>query len=196
MPGARSLAIGIMACLPVAEAARAGGAAAVPWLGTFTPVAVAAEETGRTRRITASGSIGVDEFSPLRKHSFAPAAILTLQAPSRELNLADLRIYRTRWPALLHNCSINTAGVVGVGVRLAGVNQSDPRGDLGEPVQSTLSEELKQRPVDLMGAPGDLYLFNSEFVHTTPYIQGLRERIVLGAIVGLSNGSRQVEVWS
>jgi hypothetical protein len=157
------------------------------------------------RDVTGFSSIGVDEFRPLATHTFSTSAILTLQAPVREApsprdaNPFDLRLYRVRWPALLHNCSISTQTVVGVGVRFGDTKTGEvdvaieTKGDFSE---SVLPSALRARPVDLTGSPGDLYVFNSEFVHATPSVRGVRERIVLGATLGYSQGTRHVDVWS
>ena len=42
---------------------------------------------------------------------------------------------------------------------------------------------------------GDLYVFNSEHVHTTPPIRGKASRGVLSSIVGLSADAGDAEVW-
>ena len=74
-------------------------------------------------RTIAKGSIGVHQFSPLRRHAFSTSVILTLQEPLRTtldggkvvVNPDDLVIYRTRWPSLLANCSVHakTSGLLG-----------------------------------------------------------------------------------
>ena len=137
-------------------------------------------------------SVGVDAYAPLRRHRFSTSAILTLQSPERTANPFDLRMFRTRWPALLHNCSVRAARLHGVGIRFGEVDNRDGK----TTSTSTLPEAMRANPVDLLGHPGDLYIFNSEFVHTTPTIAGSRERIVLGAVLGYSRDSREVEVWS
>jgi hypothetical protein len=144
------------------------------------------------REVTEWGSINVDAYAPLQRNSFSPAAILTLQAPLRDRNPYDVRMYRVRWPALLFNCSVRLAAIHGVGARFNSVNLTDGR-EIGT---STLPNAAREEPVDLVGNPGDLYVFNSEFVHRTPRIEGGRERIVMGAVVGLGSGKRRAEVWS
>ena len=52
------------------------------------------------------------------------------------------------------------------------------------------------RPIEIRGNPGDIYLFNSEFIHMSPTIHGDTERIVAGAVAGFSANSAQVELWS
>ena len=146
-----------------------------------------------TSAVTEFKSVNVDAYAPLRKHSFAAAVILTLQAPLRDQNPSDLRLYRVRWPALLHNCSVRAASVVGVGVRFGNVNLTSGQ-QLGTP---TLPRAALERPVDLRGNAGDLYVFNSEFVHLTPTIVGPRERIVVGAVAGFGpQADGPVDVWS
>ena len=50
--------------------------------------------------------------------------------------------------------------------------------------------------VDLTGEPGDLYLFNSEYLHELPPILGECSRAVLGAVTGFSaDEAETVEVW-
>ena len=114
----------------------------------------------------------VREYAALRRHHFSTAAILTLQAPDRRQNPSDLRIYNARGTELQQNCSIKATGTYGIGQRLdAGTFP------VGVPY------------VDLRGDAGDLYLFNSEYVHITPKIRGARSRAVLAAIVGYSRHS-------
>ena len=119
---------------------------------------------------------GVSQYS-VRRHPFTTAAIFTLQAPDRMLNPYDLRVYRARWQALVHNCSITSTTAYGLGQRLdratfPSVSHADLRGD-----------------------EGDLYVFNSEHVHTTPPIRGKASRGVLSSIVGLSADAGDAEVW-
>ena len=51
-------------------------------------------------------------------HRFTTAAIFTVQPPERERNPYDLRVYRARWPAIVHNCSIRSETAYGIGQRL------------------------------------------------------------------------------
>ena len=123
-------------------------------------------------------------FSPLSKHHFTTAAILTLSAPDRAANPYDLKLRRVRWPALMFNCShVASSGAYGIGVRL------DETATSNEVV-------LEEAAVTLRGDPGDVYLFNAEFVHDTPRILGSRGRSVLNALVGYSEDSSVVEVFS
>jgi hypothetical protein len=48
---------------------------------------------------------------------------------------------------------------------------------------------------DLRGDAGDLYLFNSEHVHSTPTIRGSMSRGVLSSIVGMSAAGKEMELW-
>ena len=137
--------------------------------------------------------LGAAHFGVYRRNSFSTSAILTLQAPARPIGVGeasadtshrnpyDLRLWRVRWPALLHNCSIRTDMAYGAGVRL---------------IADSLPQALRDNHVTIRAEPGDLYLFNSEFLHMTPTIHGRKERIVLGAVAGYSSQSRRVEVWS
>jgi diketogulonate reductase-like aldo/keto reductase len=124
-------------------------------------------------------SVGIHRVSPLRRNAFSTSVILTLQEPSRAANPVDLEVYRTRWPALLLNCSIH-AQTYGVGGRLSG----------------EIPRWLREDAVNITGRPGDLYIFNSEFIHYTPKIRGNHERVVLGAMMGYSSGNGEAEVWS
>lgn len=161
------------------------------------------------REVTDFGGINVDSHSPLRKHSFSAATILTLQAPVRKDNPYDLRLYRARWPAFLNNCSVRLSNVHGVGGHFGYVNLTDgkirtwfeanviARMDGNEAMmRDTVPVAVREKPVDLIGEPGDLYIFNSEFMHRTPPIVGRRARIVVGGVVGYSQGTPGIEVWS
>ena len=56
-------------------------------------------------------------FGAIARHPFAASAILTMHAPNRTGNPIDLNIFRTRWPALVQNCSVRAVDVYGVGAR-------------------------------------------------------------------------------
>ena len=127
----------------------------------------------------------VQMHRPFTRHAFSAAAILTLQAPDRTVNPYDLRIFASRWHALVGDCGARTSSQYGVGVRYTTAKAS-------EHVIAHYGEES----VELRGEPGDLYVFNSEFLHSLPPIQGDRSRAVLGAIVGYSAGGGDVEIWS
>lgn len=91
-------------------------------------------------------------FGALTRHRFAASAILTLHAPNRTLNPFDLNVFRTRWPAMLHNCSVRTVDAYGVGVRFK---------------RDSMPEGVFHRALTVRAEPGDLFLFNSEFFHDT-----------------------------
>jgi hypothetical protein len=125
-------------------------------------------------------------FSPLQ-HEFATAAIFTLSAPDRALNPADLMLRRTRWPAMVFDCKLTQepSQAYGVGVRIARLNPERKR-----------LWNLDAGWIPIRGDPGDLYLFNSEFLHDTPPIQGRQGRTVVNARIGFSEGSERIDVWS
>lgn len=120
----------------------------------------------------------VRSYKALRRHHFSASVILTMQAPDRQLNPYDLRIYHARWPKLLRNCNIRSGAAYGIGQRLSKFPQN------------------VVPHVDIRGEPGDLYIFNSEHVHITPTIRGSRSRAVVAAIAGYSQNSDLIEVWS
>ena len=86
----------------------------------------------------------------ITRHSFAASAILTLDAPDRLLNAYDLSIYRLRFPALLNDCATKTVDAYAVGARL---------------LRTSLPKEAFARPCRITAEPGDVFLFNSEFLH-------------------------------
>ena len=120
------------------------------------------------------------EFAMLRRHSFAAAAIFTVQAPKRSKNHFDLRIYKVRWQAMVRNCTLRSTPSGGIYQRVTGV----------DPFQGTQIHH-----VDIVGNPGDLYLFNSENFHITPEIVGPSARTVLTAIAAYSEDSDTVEIY-
>lgn len=130
-------------------------------------------------------ALGTSPDEVLRYHvftnaSFTASAILTLHSPNRVTDPFDTNIYRVRWPALLHNCSIRTKDSYGVGVRFH-----------REGVPSSFLE----RPLRMSPKAGDLFIFNGEFLHDTPRIfQGLRT--VLNSFVGMSEHSKEVVVFA
>ncbi len=93
-----------------------------------------------------------EAYAPLWRHRFSAAAILTLQAPDREKNRYDLRVYRQRWHGLVGNCSVRSAESYAIGQRL------------GPNVAAEIEGRSGMAWVDLRGEPGDLYVFNSEHV--------------------------------
>lgn len=120
-------------------------------------------------------------FRALTRHAFAASAILTLHAPSRDANPVDLTVYRHRHTALLRNCSVGTQAAYGVGARL---------------VRDTLPSRLFEAPVHITAAPGDLFLFNSEFLHDTPVIRGRSPRTVFNAFAGFSSMGDELELYA
>ena len=119
-------------------------------------------------------------FDAITRHHFAASAILTLHVPDRSHNPFDLNIYRTRWPALLRNCSILTDDSYGVGIRF------------NRTAYSALGAPLMVR-----ADPGDIFLFNSEYLHDTPYITGDGgSRTVFNSFVGFSAGRGAVEIYA
>ena len=52
-------------------------------------------------------------------------------------------------------------------------------------------------PIRVTAAPGDLFLFNSEFFHDTPRIMGTSSRTVFNSFAGFSADGRQpVEIYA
>jgi len=121
------------------------------------------------------------KYGALMRHHFAASAILTLHAPDRKLNPYDLSVFRTRWPALLHNCSVQTVDAYGVGVRFNRTTMPDP---------------VLTNPLKLRADPGDLFLFNSEYFHDTPTIRGEGSRTVFNSFAGYSSPHGAVEVYA
>ena len=120
-----------------------------------------------------------DSYGVLTRHRFSTSVIVTLQAPDRDKDPHDLHVWRVRWPALVFNCSVKTVQAYGIGVRL-----------------DNLPKRLLEGRVDIKGDPGDVYMFNSEFIHDTPKITGDSSRMVIGGVVGYSRNEPLVEVWS
>ena len=120
-------------------------------------------------------------FRALTRHAFGASAILTLHAPSRDVNPVDLAIYRHRHTALLRNCSVGTQAAYGVGARLW---------------RSTLAPKLFEAPVHITAAPGDLFLFNSEFLHDTPVIRGASPRTVFNSFAGFSSTGDELQLYA
>lgn len=118
-------------------------------------------------------------FGMLKRHSFAAAAIFTVQSPE---NPYDLRVYHARWQTMLRNCSMKSGVGGGIFQRV-----------VGNPFEGI---EKRVPYVDIKANAGDLYLFNSENFHTTPKIFGARARTVLTAIVAYSEHSDAVEVYA
>lgn len=124
----------------------------------------------------------VAKYGAITRHHFAASAILTLHAPDRALNPFDLNIFRTRWPALLNNCSVRTVDAYGVGARFN---------------RSTMPPQMFSDPLTIRADPGDLFLFNSEFFHDTPTIRGESSRTVFNSFAGYSSdGNGAVEVYA
>ena len=61
--------------------------------------------------------------------------------------------------------------------------------------EDTLPHSLREVGAQLYAEPGDLYLFNHEFIHDTPLIIGETGRTVVQAIVAYSADSAEVEVY-
>ena len=120
-------------------------------------------------------------FGALTRHPFAASAILTLHAPDRELNPHDLNIFRVRYPRLLRNCSVATSDAYGVGVRFK---------------RDTVPQSTFREPVQVRADPGDLFLFNSEFLHDTPRINGAGTRTVFNSFAGFAASGGPVEVYA
>ena len=119
------------------------------------------------------------QYQMLRRHTFAAAAIFTVQAPQRESNPYDLRVYHARWPRFVRNCSF----------------QSTPSGSIYQRVKGNPFESMEVPFVDITGNAGDVYLFNSENFHSTPRIRGESARTVLTSIVAYSEGSDTLEIF-
>ena len=120
-------------------------------------------------------------FQALTRHRFAASAIFTMNVPNRTTNPIDLNIFRTRWPALLYNCSVRTVDAYGVGARFQ---------------RDTMPAYVLSRPVEVRADPGDLFLFNSEFFHDTPRISGTGSRTVFNSFAGYSSDGAAVEVYA
>lgn len=125
--------------------------------------------------------IEASRFRALTRHRFAASAIFTLHAPNRTANPFDLNIFRTRWPALLRNCSVRTMDAYGVGARFQ---------------RDTMPPYVFERPIELRADPGDLFLFNSEYFHDTPRISGTGSRTVFNSFAGYSSDGGPVEVYA
>jgi diketogulonate reductase-like aldo/keto reductase len=120
----------------------------------------------------------VDAFQVLREHAHGAAAILTLQEPNRTAgNGHDVRIFRARWTDLVLDCAVRSGYSGGIFQRLRGWDSS------------------KVPFVDIRARPGDLYVFNSEFMHITPHIRGGMPRIVLSAIIAYSSSKSFIELF-
>ena len=117
----------------------------------------------------------------ITRHNFAASAILALHAPDRAANPVDLRIYRTRFPALLAECALRTADAYTVGARL---------------LRSRLPRSALRYPVGITANPGDLFLFNSEYLHDTPSIVGSSPRTVFNSFAGYSGGAPVIELYA
>lgn len=120
-------------------------------------------------------------YGALSRHPFAASAILTLHAPERTKNPIDLNIFRTRYPALLANCSVRTKDSYGVGVRL---------------FEETVPQTLFREPLTVRADAGDLFLFNSEFFHDTPTLTGDSPRTVFNSFAGFALDNGPVEVYA
>ena len=124
----------------------------------------------------------VMRYQALTRHNFAASAIFTMHAPNRSLNPFDLNIFRTRYPALMRNCSVRTIDAYGIGARFD---------------RNTVPPHVLARPIQLRADPGDLFLFNSEFLHDTPRILGRGSRTVFNSFAGFSSSSDpHVEVYA
>jgi len=119
------------------------------------------------------------QYRMLRRHTFAAAAIFTVQAPQRDYNPYDLRVYNARWPVLVRNCSW----------------RSMPSGSIYQRVVGNPFAGTDVPFVDITGESGDLYLFNSENFHITPNISGASARTVLTALAAYSEGSDTLELY-
>ena len=63
-------------------------------------------------------------------------------------------------------------------------------------VRDTLPSRLFEAPVHITAAPGDLFLFNSEFLHDTPVIRGRSPRTVFNAFAGFSSMGDELELYA
>jgi hypothetical protein len=91
-------------------------------------------------------------------------------------------VYRAwrMWARVCAAAQVLTNDGYGVGIRLR---------------RETLPHSLRTGGAQLSAQPGDLYLFNHEFVHDTPEIAGEIGRTVVQAIVAYSKDSEDVEVY-
>jgi len=123
----------------------------------------------------------VANYRAMTRHSFAASGILTLHEPDRTMNPYDLNIYRTRWPLLLGNCKIKTLDAYGVGARF---------------IKHTVPQDMLSNPVRVLGGIGDVFIFNSEFLHDTPLIKGTKARTVFNTFIGYSMNSNWMEMYA
>lgn len=117
----------------------------------------------------------------ITRHPFAASAILTLHAPNRTTNRVDLNIFRRRFPAFIDDCRVRTTDAYGVGARLR---------------RSTVPADVLRAPVNITAEPGDVFLFNSEFLHDTPKIVGESARTVFNSFAGWSKDHAEVELYT
>jgi len=136
---------------------------------------------GRQEKVTlGTSSAETLKYSVFTKKPFTASAILTLHSPDRESDPFDTRVYRTRWPAMMHNCSIRATESYGVGLRFA---------------RDTVPSHLLERPLRVSPRPGDFFIFNGEFLHDTPQIsRGLRT--VINSFVGMSDHEDDVVLFA
>ena len=63
--------------------------------------------------------------------------------------------------------------------------------------RASMPPRVFERPLRVTAAPGDLFLFNSEFFHDTPRIMGTSSRTVFNSFAGFSADGRQaVEIYA
>ena len=135
----------------------------------------------QVRHTMGTSPVAASRFQALTRHRFAASAIFTMHAPNRSMNPVDLNIFRTRWPALIFNCSVRTVDAYGVGARFQ---------------RDTMPGYVLSRPVEMRADPGDLFIFNSEFFHDTPRISGAGSRTVFNSFAGYSSDGGAVEVYA
>jgi hypothetical protein len=120
-------------------------------------------------------------YHALTGHRFAASAIFTMHAPARASNPVDLRVFRTRFPGILRNCSVLTVDAYGVGVRFR---------------RETFPAHILEQSLTITAEPGDLFLFNSEYFHDTPVIKGEQSRTVFNSFAGFSADGGPVELYA
>ena len=62
--------------------------------------------------------------------------------------------------------------------------------------RSRFPRSVLRRPRKLTAAPGDLFLFNSEFFHDTPTIVGQSARTVFNSFAGWSKHGNTIELYA
>ena len=62
--------------------------------------------------------------------------------------------------------------------------------------RDTVPQSLFEEPVQVRADAGDLFLFNSEFLHDTPRIIGPGTRTVFNSFAGFASSGGAVEVYA